>query len=999
MIFETGQKFAHFKIIRRLGEGGMGEVYLAEDQKLGRNVAIKILLSEFFDDPDRMARFKREARTAAKISHSNVMAIYDMDMAREEKSGRELNYIVMENIDGETLTNFVQSRNPGIAEYLRIAEKTAAGLAAAHKLGIVHRDIKSDNIKINKDGDPKILDFGLAKPTEVPILGDDADTTDSISQELTQEGKILGTITYMSPEQVRGETIDTRSDIFSFGVLLYRLFSGDFPFEATEKVSVMAKILETRHEPIRQKNESLPAELERIIDKCLQKDANDRYQDTRDLVVDLRSLRRQYASGISDSISTISDVSKLKKSRTFIMSGRSIGLIFAACVMAIALFFWFMRDSDPYTNISSGLQAKENALAILDFANKTGDDNLDWLQAGLPEILLTDLAQCGSINIISRNRVLDCLDVPVEKDDDGISHKDCIMAAGSLGAVTAISGTFYKLGDKLRIDAQLEDIKSGKIIFGEKVIGEDLFVLIDSLTQKIALSLNIKEIMSNNKEVADIISSSPEAYKQYILGMEEFHLGRNDEAIEHYEKAIEIDSSFAMPYLRIGMANYFRGRQQNSVPYFAAAVKLKDRLPRKDKDMLDIYVDAFLHNKFDDAYSKMISYIENYPEDKEIRSLYAIFLYQISSDPDQALAQLDTVLLIDPKFQPALENYITILGDQSNYEKGIEYAKRLKEYYPESDNPYQLLSTYYTVLSRYDDAIKESQELLEISPGNPGALSGLIRINILKHDFETALHYVEVYKDEHGDDPYRKMTYLNLRSNLANWQGEFKKALDFNFQSLNLAMEMGDSVQIHNHYERVSDLYRYLGNLDSALHYGREGSYWATQFRAFDYPFLLMQLGPTYEEEARRLFSDALEYFKASIPNELWNIADAIQNIFDSHIRADTAATIAAYEKLISLPFQENADSIFRLGMLSVLTHQYEKGIETLNQILSGKNVTSSGIRSLISIYYIGIAHESLGNTDKAIENYKEFLRYWGKPEIEIKEIKDTRARLKRLIS
>ena len=312
MIFEPGRQFANFKIIRKLGEGGMGEVYLAEDQKLGRNVALKILQSEFFDDPDRLARFTREAKTAAKISHASVMAIYDLDRVKDEESGRDISYIVMENVTGLTLGEYLKTRNPANAEMLRISERIASGLAAAHQLKIVHRDIKYDNIKIDDTGEAKILDFGLAKPLDIVVDQKDADLTRTSSNELTQEGKILGTVSYMSPEQARGGQVDTRSDIFSYGILIYRMFSGVSPFEGPDKVSVMAKILESRQEPLRQKNESIPAELERIIDKCLQKDPNDRYQDTRDLVVDLRSLRRQFDTGISDSSSGIHDVATPK---------------------------------------------------------------------------------------------------------------------------------------------------------------------------------------------------------------------------------------------------------------------------------------------------------------------------------------------------------------------------------------------------------------------------------------------------------------------------------------------------------------------------------------------------------------------------------------------------------------------------------------------------------------------------------------------------------------
>jgi tetratricopeptide (TPR) repeat protein len=614
-------------------------------------------------------------------------------------------------------------------------------------------------------------------------------------------------------------------------------------------------------------------------------------------------------------------------------------------------------------------------------------------------MLLTDLAQNGSINIISRNSILDRLERPPENDSTPISYQDYVRAAKSLGAVMALSGSYYKLGDKIRIDARLEDINTGRIIMGEKVVGSELYDLIDSLTQKIAVALNVKEMMDGNKEIADLTSSSPEAYKQYILGMEKYGMENFDDAIAQFEKAIEIDSSFALPYLRIGMANYFRGRQQNSAPYFAEAEKLKDRLPRKDRDMLDIYIDAFLRSKFDDAYAKMTAFIGNYPEDKEIRSLYAIFLYQISNNPAQALAELDTVLMLDPKYKPALENYIVILADQSEYEKGIIYAKKMKDYYPDAANAYELLSTFYTMLGRYDDAIKESKDLQRVAPDNTQALTNLIRISILRRDFDAAQQYTEEYKAKFSDDPYNMFSYYSNRANLATWHGKFKQALDYDFDYLKQARDIGDSIYIHNGYIRIADLYLYIGNIDSAVYYGKESSKWATQFRAFDYPALLMRLGPKYRDEAGKLFPKALEYFKANIPNELWNIADGINEIFESYIQADTAAIIAALEKMKTLAFQDNVDNAFTLGKLLILTGDYQRGIDALNSLFSGENITSSGIRTMLTEYYMGVAYEGLGKRDKAIESYQEVLKYWGKPDIEIKEIKDTRARLGRLTS
>ena len=387
MTLSAGQKFAHFEIIKKLGEGGMGEVFLAEDQKLNRKVALKVLHPEYFDNLDRLERFKREARTAAQISDPNVMAIHDIDKAVEEDSRKEINYIVMEYIEGDSLSGYLATGQRTISDLLKISQKIASGLAEAHKLKIVHRDIKADNIIIEESGNPKILDFGLAKPAAGLVSGSGDQNTQTISQELTQEGRILGTVSYMSPEQARGEKVDSRSDIFSFGILLYKMFTGKFPFDGSDNVSTIAKILETRQTPIRQVEASLPPELERIIDKCLQKDPNDRYQDTRDLVVDLRSLRRQFDSGITSTDSLIAEKPKIQKSFHLNLSGRvrSFILVLFAIVVAIILLDKFTSD-DNDGGITSVAHADNNALAILGFENQTGDKELDWLQAGLPEI-------------------------------------------------------------------------------------------------------------------------------------------------------------------------------------------------------------------------------------------------------------------------------------------------------------------------------------------------------------------------------------------------------------------------------------------------------------------------------------------------------------------------------------------------------------------------------------------------------------------------------------
>ncbi len=1036
MIFEEGRQLAHFKIIRKLGEGGMGEVYLAEDTRLGRNVALKILRSDFFDDADRLNRFIREAKTAAKISHANVMAIYDLGRTTDEESGRDISYIVMENVTGQTLTDYLISRNLSNNELLRLAEKIAAGLSAAHRLNIVHRDIKPDNIKIDDTGEIKILDFGLAKPLDMIFGEKDNDMTDTASNELTQEGKIMGTVAYMSPEQARGGPVDTRSDIFSFGILLYKMFAGVSPFDGSDKVSVLAKILEGRHEPLRLKNESIPPELDRIIDKCLKKDPNDRYQDTRDLMIDLRSLRRQHDSGISDSVSVSGESPQITKSWIWKLSWKKIvfitvGLFFvaAAAIIGPALYYGlkslshgprdFRQAMDMAKNMGvdinkvlegSGvlnrngslklpvLPVQANALAILGFENKTGDSELDWLQAGLPEILLTDLAQSGATNLISRSRVLDCLSEGVKNSGHSASYLECVEAARSLGASTILTGTFYKLGDKIRIDARLEDITSGQIILAEKVIGDDPFALVDSLTSKIAQSMDYKIAAAADHEVADIMSSSPEAFREYILGMEKFALASYDSANAYFEKAIEIDSGFALPYMRIGMGYSLRNRPQQAAPYFQAAKRRENRLPVRERLLLDIYTDIWLNQQYDNGLIKAKSFVANYPNDKEVRSFYAILLHTLKKDSRAAIAQLDTVMALDQRFMLALSLYSQIYGTLEEYDKVIEYGLLMKSYYPDLPESYQILMTAYYQLSSHEKAVAVATELLDKLPGNSGALNTLSASYIIQRDFDQAEYYNELIKKYHADDPFQMLNYHKRKANLAFWRGNFKRGMDELFNGVKVVKKIEDSARIATEYTRIADFYDFLGRTDSALYYIDLAGKWAPLFQMLDVYLNRVKWDPGSESVVRPQITSTLEDFRSRFPRELWELVDRVQAMFDSYCNHDTATLIETNQYLLD---NRNAGSSTRgyQGQLYVLTGQYEQGKKVLESLFSGRHETTQAKTYLVARYYYGRAEEALGNTSGAVESYREVLRYWSDPDIELEIISDARNRLAELTS
>jgi len=997
-MLNPGQMIAHFKVVKKLGEGGMGEVYLAEDQKLNRQVALKVLPADYFDDAERQQRFQREAKTAAQISHANVMAIYDIGAIADPTTGREMNYIVMEHVQGEPLTDYLQHHPNDMATVVRLAERIASGLAAAHKINIVHRDIKALNIVVNKEDEPKILDFGLAKPLDALQWGDKDDSTETVSQQLTKAGNIVGTVSYMSPEQARGEEVDIRSDIFSFGVLLYKMATGYLPFTGSSPVSTLAKILEARPESPHLKNQNVPIELERIIDKCLQKDPGDRYQDTRDLVVDLRNLRRQYDSGPTESLSAVSDISvAVPRVRTLKLGVGSLTLLVIALMALVVIAVSWLRTDDGMH--IPALQAGENNLAIISFENKTGDAELDWLETGLPEILLTDLSQSQAINLISRQRVLDYLHREKKSEADSYTHAEILNAARALGAVNLLSGSLYKLGDNIRIDARLEEVATGKIILGEKVVGKDAFALVDSLTEKIADGLNISELASSTVSVSELISSSPEAYRLYHEGVEKLDLELYEEAIDKFNRALEIDPRFALAYMRIGMANVFRGRQQEGAKYFALAQEYKSRLPLRERSLLDIYSGFWLEQRLDESFVRLETFINHYPDDKEGRTFYAVVFVAFTQDTASAFAHLDTVLEIDPQYQLALSFYSQVYQQYGNLEKAIEYEKLIRTYHPESPYPYIRLATLYAQQSKLDEAIDECQDLLSRFPDNPDAFLRLSNLYIRKRDFEQSHQYLDRFADRYRHDPYRMEDYYHARANLANWSGKFRSSLDLRFQAMEQAKQTGDSAIIFNALEGISIYYERYGLPDSALFYSRQAYRWANPFQGLDHPIRLVSIDYKTEPEARPIFKESLDEFKSRMPSQLRPLADLVEQLFEACCQLDTAAMIEATEELAKQQQQEGGGNVRLAGYLRVLSGQYESGIEILQRFVSGRHELTSGFHYPYIRYLLGIANEGLGNTEEAIQNYEEMLRYWGNPEIELKEIKDARARLAKLTS
>jgi serine/threonine protein kinase/Tfp pilus assembly protein PilF len=981
----TGSTFAsRYQIIEELGKGGMGNVYKVFDTKIKEKIALKLIKPEIASDRDTIERFSNELRLSRRIGHRNVCKMFDIGEAEGT------HFITMEYVQGEDLKRLIRRVGQlSIGKAISIAKQTCDGLIEAHRFGVIHRDLKPQNIMVDEEGNARIMDFGIARSLS--------------GKGITAAGMMIGTPEYMSPEQVEGKETDQRSDIYSLGVILYEMVTGRVPFEGDTALSIAVKHKTDTPKAPSELNSQIPNTLNSVILRCLEKDKQNRYQSAAELRSDLERIER----GIPTTERVAPERKPLTSKEITVTFGLKRLLIPALSVIALAVIAVVIWQVFPKKAAVPAPPVGKPSLAIMYFENNSRDKSLDNWRDALAEMLITDLSQSKFLHVISTDQTYSVLQKLNILEKDKYSRDDLKKTAREARVKYVLNGSFITAGDKFIINVALLNAESGAVIdsWREQGSGEESITQsVDQITKRVktALSLSPEQIAGDiDREVGEITTSSPEALKHFNEGSQYLRLDENRKAIESFEKATAIDPEFAMAYRNMAAAYSGLGYATRWRDYRKKAFELSERVT--DRERYRIQGDYYRRapETVDQAIEAFQKLLELYPDDW-IGNNSMGMIYLDAEEWDTARKYFEVNVNNRIEATNSYSNLASVYSYQGLYDKVKEICDLYLHEIGDNASIRRDLAWNYIDQGEYGLALEELDKAAALSPENYQIIWDKGDTWLLKGDLAKA--EAEYQKLMIDSEPIARVTHLTSICGLLVCQGRFQEAK----MQLELGMEMagriGEKVSARGVRDYLSYVYWRTEDYAKAVELEDEIIEEATGEENLDRRrsalwhkgFILADMDRL--DETRKAAEEIKVMIAKGMNKKLIREYHHLLGLIELK-RGNHALAIEQMQKALDLyPYVQ---STMKMLFINPLAKAYYESGDLDNAQNAYQDVIAQqwgrlwgGDMYALSFYMLGKIAEQQGQKAKAVGHYTKFLDLWKDADPGLPEVEDARKRL-----
>jgi len=991
----AGTTFARrYQIIEDLGRGGMGRVYKVFDTEVQEKMALKLLHPDIAADERTIERFRNELKLARAISHRNVCRMFDL--GREEGTY----YITMEYVSGEDLKSLIHRIGAlPVGKAVSIGKQVCEGLSEAHRLGVVHRDLKPQNIMIDREGNARIMDFGIARSLT--------------ARGITGAGVMIGTPEYMSPEQVDGKEADPRSDIYSLGIILFEMLTGHVPFEGDTPLSVAVKQKSERPPDPRSINAQIPDELGRIILKCLEKPKERRYQSADDVLAELARIEKELPT-TSQQIPIRKTLTSKQITVQFTLKKAlwPIAALIAVLITGFAVWKMIPHRAGP-----------KRAITVIGFKNRTGDQSLDYLQEAIPNLLITSLEQSGHFQVTSWERLNDLLRQS-GRDAAAVSDEEAgFDVCRKEGIASLVLGSYIKAGEAFATDVKVLDVASKKILKTASSKGDGvssvLKTQIDEISRTISRGLGpvAARIEISQPKIADLTTSSMEAYNYFLRGRDDYEKFYSADARKFLEKAVALDPTFAVAYLYLGKVAGELFDTKAQIEAYEMARKYSEKATEKERLYIEALSASVLERNPEKKLRILLELTKKYPQEKQFH--YELgFVYDGRRKYAEAIAEYEKALALDPNFGFAINQAGYGYARVGQFEKAIRYFERYAAINPGQANPIDSMAELYFVLGKFDQAKAKYQEALEIRPDFSGSCRGLAYIFALEENYAETDRWLEEFIAR-APTPMEKMEGRWLKAYFDYFLGRWDTGLAEFLTMKDQFEKSGATSPLAGTNWIMGYLYADRGEYDLARQAYQAYCDWGMKRNPSQQTFYAawnsISLGWVDLKQERMDTAKArLKETESLLPN----VEPASQEDVSLDYRLLQAEVllaenlpekaIEAGEKIVpesfpnmtigsmpwyNIPFLKDvlARAYWKKGDLDKAIAEYERltTIDPKNQI-----------RYLIHPLYhyrLGRVYEDKGEKAKAAAEYRKFLEYWKDADPKHPELADAKKRLQSL--